>query len=792
MPSEEEQVAVIESSPEPTTQPVSVPKKPKRLTLQERLAAAAKAKRKKAEDTSSPAPEKTPEIAESTPEAELEEPKNTLAALNGENSETGEKNDEKTVPEPEKPSTEVLDVSEPEKELSKEPEQVTDGKLEEPEEKPVSIEAEKVQIDTSIHDREETPPTKTPVDAKDAEIERLKSEVELLKTKLNDQKKEPMPLVRRVPQNKDTEKKLAEKEKLLTQCEKKLAEKENTIQQLMEEGQELSKKELKLNERIRLLVANNTKLESSLKSYAEKNEESLLKLSEIEDLVKNHKLKSVDQLFEVLAAANQKIADLQAALDKQKDSNWEGKYKEVQRLYERELDEKKECKKELSETHVQLELLQNQSRLELQSKTDIIEQLNREMMSSKDESSTEVLRLEAKIESLRMENENFLKTQNPGANGSENNSQMGKKLVDYVDFLKLSDTHQNLQAQYVSSQENWKLIESNLLNKVETLTASVEILKKAKLKSSAEVKKLHSKLNSQLDEIESLKTQLANALEERKEQEFRIEMKKNEYNELEEKLEELKTVFSSDRKNYDVKIKTLTETIHNLENQTPNFTPSMSFDNISSLQGRRGTREGGLHISMDQRLPMQRKFSTQSIASSAMNTPAHAWEEASFISEGPENQIYDNHNTSSFSFNEDIYPFDAPEPGETPLNSHLSSAGAGATKHIQIINKMSASIRRLEAEILTLKEENEQLATEKEYAQREIVDRNELDKKLRELEQRISSLQSELEEKSRREGTLLEVIGEKSEKVGELEADVYDLKDLLRQQVQQMIEMQNK
>ncbi|QBM88625.1 TATA element modulatory factor 1 DNA binding [Metschnikowia aff. pulcherrima] len=774
---EDEQAVTAESSPEPLPLQAAVSKKPKRLTLQERLAAAAKAKRKKAQQVLDLAPATTPETGDLRPDSEAEDQglphaeKSDLKVDSGEISASIQDPDEKVpLPGPE-------DVGKPDGtgEIAKSPTPVPNDT--QSVDNPVHGGSEEAKPPLENGESEDTK-KESLKDSKDVEIERLNSELIQLRAKVDEQAKEQVP--KRMAHLATNDKKLAEKEKLLAQCEKKLLERENTVQQLMEEGQELSKKELKLNERIRTLVANNTKLESSLKSYAEKNEELLLKLGEIEDLVKVHKLKSVDQLFDVLAAANQKTLDLQAALDRQRDSNWEGKYKEMQRLYERELDEKKECKRQLSETNVQLELLQNQSRLELQSKTDIIALLNRELMASKDESSTEVLRLELKIESLRAENENFLKL------GLALDNEHGdvKKLVDYADFLKLSDTHQNLQAQYVSSQENWKMIELSLLSKVDTLTASVDAMKRAKLKSAAELKKLHHTMNSQLEEIETLKSELARAIEEKSEQEFKTQMKINECAEMEEKIDELKSVFNSDRKNYDLKIKTLTDSIQELQNQTPTFPPSVSFDNLS-LQGRRGVRDGGLHISMER--PPVRKFSTHSLASLAMNTPAQIWEENSF--EGADSLMYENHNVSSYSFNEEIYPYDAPEPGETPLSTSFAS---GATKNIQLINKMSSSIRRLEAEINALKDENEQLAAEKESAQREIVDRNELEQKLAALDSRISQLQHELDQKAQNEGTLLEVIGEKLEKVAELEADVADLKDLLRLQVQQMIEMQNK
>lgn len=567
---------------------------------------------------------------------------------------------------------------------------------------------------------------------------------------------------------------------------KKIAEKDTTIAQLMEEGQALSRKELKLNERVRALAANNAKLEASLLDYASKNEEALLKLSEIDDIMKTHKLKLVDQLLLLLDTANQKAADAKNELDREKNANWELKYKELQRLYESELTAKKQAMRELSDANIQLQMLETQSRLELGSKDDIIAHLNLEIIALKDENTTEVARLELKLEGLRLENESFLKMSQNGA-PSTADADVAHKQIDYLDYAKLSETHRNLQAQYVSSQENWKLIESNLLSKVETLSASLELLKKGKLKGAAEVRKLHGQLNVQSEQIEALQKEIADVAAEKKELAFRLQVKERDLVETEEKIEELKGVFHADRQNQEIKIKALTENIANLEAQASVYQASASTDNLTSVHSRR-FRESGLNINLDMRPPM-RNFSSNSFTGLMMNTPTQPWEEANATPVAQYALIYENNNISLLSLNEEIYPYDASDAADTSYTMSALPLSLGATKNIQLINKMSSSIRRLELEILTLKDENETLSREKDVAQQEIVNRLSLDKKVGELEASVGALQKEVEARTKKEETLLEVIGEKSERVAELQADVSDLKDLLRQQVQQMIEM---
>lgn len=722
----EPQAAPAPQVPPPLT-PESSPtqkaqtKRPKRLTLQERLALAAKAKKKLSADAAlhpvdSPI-EPLNASAFALRELLVEEPKHIDSA---------EPEPDRSEPEPGKETEEKVDAANEDVAETQEPE---------------------------------------------SELSQWKAKVDVLTKELAALKESQVAVQ---PQD----------------VQKKLQEKDHTIEQLMEEGEALSKKELKLNERVRTLVANNTKLEASLKSYSEKNEETLLKLSEIEEIMQSHKLKSVEQLLDLLEAANQKATDAQHALEKEKSSNWEAKYKELQRLYETELASKKSYMKELSESNIKLLMLENQAKLELQSKEDIIYNLNLEIIALKDEAGTEVARLESKIEGLRLENESFLKMSHNNGSSESDTTEVAQKQIDYLDYAKLSETHRNLQAQYVSSQENWKLIESNLLSKIENVTASLETVKKSKVKNAAELKKVHTQLNTQAEQSDVLRREISQLAADKKELAFQLQVKKNELGELEEKMEELKTVFNSDRQNYDLKIKALEDSIARMEEQANSFQSSASTDNLSSIQTRR-FRDSGLHINLDLR-PPARNFSGHSFTGSAMNTPIQHWEEAN-TTPLQYQSMYENNNISLTSLNEEIYPFDASDIQDGSVSNTISGVpnSSGATKNIQLISKMSSNIRRLEVDILTLREDNERLLAEKDVAQQEIVNRESLGKRVKELEERIELLQNELGEKARKEETLLEVIGEKSERVAELQADVSDLKDLLRQQVQQMIEMQS-
>lgn len=129
-------------------------------------------------------------------------------------------------------------------------------------------------------------------------------------------------------------------------------------------------------------------------------------------------------------------------------------------------------------------------------------------------------------------------------------------------------------------------------------------------------------------------------------------------------------------------------------------------------------------------------------------------------------------------------------------NSHLNAGNSAnpltAGINIQLINKLSAHVRMLELEVSTLRDETKNLEKEKESASQEIVRLIEDNSKVQEVRDEVTLKETEITDLNNNYQRVLVLLGEKEERLGELNADVDDLKDLLRQQVQQMVEMQEK
>lgn len=545
----------------------------------------------------------------------------------------------------------------------------------------------------------------------------------------------------------------------------KAADKDRIIAELREEGAALSRKEVALTEKTRTLAQENSRLEQALKGYADKNAEALLKLSEIDDVVKSHKVASVDQLLERLQEAHSRASAAEAQLEKEANSNWEARFREAQQRFEAELDERKKCTMAAAALELQLELHAEKRRLELQGKDALVEQLSGEIAALKLENSAEVARLEAKVEDLRVYAEHGAGAASAAAADTAAGAAAPETAphVDYAEYARLLDAHRNLQAQYVSLQENWKLIESTLQGKVDTLTLALEAGKRTKAKQQTELRRAAQQLAAAEDELAQARGTVAEARAAENAARFQLQLKAQEHAELQERLDELRAVFSTDRANLDAKVAALADQVRTLESQAPMADPNGSFLSMDSLPRR-------------PRQPLLLQL--RSLLFQSLLQHLAAWDASPDAAPA----------ALSFLPSDDAagYFEDRDETVASVAGAGFGAA-SGATKHIQIINKMSASIRRLDLEIANLREENEALSGERAAAHQDKLRVYELQKADTQLRDQLAQAAADLALQKRKEETLLQLVGEKSELVEELRADIVDLKEICRQQVQQMV-----
>lgn len=117
------------------------------------------------------------------------------------------------------------------------------------------------------------------------------------------------------------------------------------------------------------------------------------------------------------------------------------------------------------------------------------------------------------------------------------------------------------------------------------------------------------------------------------------------------------------------------------------------------------------------------------------------------------------------------------------INDIISESTVGAGPSVQLVERMSATVRRLESERAASKDDLARITAQRDEAREQVVSlMREADQK-RTSDARVQELQDHVDVLDQRYQTTLEMLGEKSEQVEELQADIADMKKIYRELV---------
>ncbi|KAF4414145.1 Protein sgm1 [Colletotrichum fructicola] len=134
--------------------------------------------------------------------------------------------------------------------------------------------------------------------------------------------------------------------------------------------------------------------------------------------------------------------------------------------------------------------------------------------------------------------------------------------------------------------------------------------------------------------------------------------------------------------------------------------------------------------------------------------------------------------------------FDGVETTSSPrqmMQDMVSVSTVGAGPSVQLVERMSAAIRRLEAEKVTSREELARISGQRDEARAEIATLMKEMESGKVASKRVAELEGQVEDINSRYQMTLEVLGEKSELVEELRADVQDVKAMYRDLVERTV-----
>lgn len=526
-----------------------------------------------------------------------------------------------------------------------------------------------------------------------------------------------------------------------------LKEKDDKIAQLLKEGENLSMRELKYTNTIK-------KLKASESDY----DREIQRLTKKVDSLESEKKSSKDETKRLKESEQQltvKSKTLQIQLDNEREALQE------------EINRNKELSKKIEELSQVLIQEKNQSFNTINELKRSLEKERQKAKSSKEDSLAEINRLEGKIEQLRYQSENA----------------QAHTTTDDESYLKLIRQHDTLQSQYTSATENWQSIEASLMSKISNLEIEVSNFKD-KLESSEKKNEILSNdLRSRVEEIEKLKKELKTLTLENSRSQTKLTTLSKDYEELQGDLERKEMSFNKEKAALEYEVvnlkKQFKETVQpqHLSIPTSHSTGEFSPQIPQSTSTPSFKRGGSWEISLGESSTTPR----QSRKSSALYFPTYNQRNGSF-DENIEN-------SSDFDDNDTV---NSPVSQYNNGTRYDNTSSINGGHSVQMLGKMSSQVRRLETELSTLKEEMEKLTEDKKAANEEIVRLMKDNENVQFYKSKIEELEVQVDNYTKRHEKTLEILGEKSEQVEELKADVQDLKDLCRQQVQQLVDLQTR
>ncbi|EFR00376.1 M protein repeat protein [Nannizzia gypsea CBS 118893] len=577
--------------------------------------------------------------------------------------------------------------------------------------------------------------------------------------------------------------------------EKKLSEKEEKIAALMEEGHKLSRTELEHRSTIKKLrqyIAESTKSQADLKRRIDKMERDL---NQANDRAKraeaaekrataslNKQSSAEEDLESTIAERNilkATVSDLSYQLSRASARAEAAERKAEEETAQVESRQVTELKEEISSAKVEHDLSEEKLRREIE---DLKESLGREKERSRTqevELRGEQSVLESKMESLRARAEEASSSATGDAQA---------KLLRQVETL---------QTQYAVASDNWHGIETSLLSRL----ASVEKERDDFAKREGDMRR---KVRESALKVKRAEGDCENSREVSRELERNLEESQHEVKKLQAKVEKLEEELLAAQQDLLKQKETLDATWEQrledekskwqesivaspsvLQARGESITPSRRSDVLSSLSEIPNSRRSSILPKLDTP-PRQNSYSSLN-SNPLLRAATH----------DTSSPLVDNVSVQTLEpdeyFSGSITPATPSVPGTHTQNSRgahdvVSASTVAAGPSVQLVERMSATVRRLESERAGFKDELERITSQRDEARREVVELMKEVEEKRVGDDEVRKLEEQVQKLNERYQTTLEMLGEKSEQVEELKADIADLKDIYRDTLQKHLQ----
>ena len=591
--------------------------------------------------------------------------------------------------------------------------------------------------------------------------------------------------------------------------QKTLAEKDERIALLMEEGEKLSKNEMKHLQTIKKLRAQKAEDDKST-TDAKKRESELrqrLRRAEVESRQANEKLKKIEGIekqVDELRVDRENAAELVKSLTVQ--------LKEAKERAERAEKEAKEkasevdkgrmaaLENEVEDAQIERKLAEDRAAAEIKKMKEDAEGLKQRFSVRELELKNEIAGLESRLEAMRSRAEEATAGDGFALSGADSN----------VGLLRQVEM---LQRQYSLAKENWEAIEASLNGRLAALERERDEASKRETDARKRARDVGTKSRRVEEELEGKVEEMRSVAGELKGREDEVASLRTRLEEREDALSDAKTEADRQKKLWEVELQQRIEeermkwfqnlgtagqkTSQALRNESLMTTSRKTSERDVTTLRRPGTGTStnrltshelsALHTDYVPRPASRRSSNFPSsqtatakspLERSGDPSPAISRQESTFSFTSPsDNNIPP---TPSIEIDEEPFP-DSPDRTINDLVSTSSPAGPS----VQLVERMSAAVRRLESEKAGFKDEITRLSSQRDSARDEVVSLMREVEEKRAADAKVEVLGRELDTLKGRYEASLEMLGEREEEVEELRGDVRELKRLYRELVEE-------
>ncbi|KAL4997163.1 TATA element modulatory factor 1 TATA binding-domain-containing protein [Aspergillus recurvatus] len=577
-------------------------------------------------------------------------------------------------------------------------------------------------------------------------------------------------------------------------ADRQLREKDERIALLLEEGQKLSKTEMDhrtLIKKLRQQLAENSKLQVEAKKKNDRlerdlaNAEARAKRAEAAEKRATGSLsaqtKTARDLEAVTAerdALSQTVQEMKGQLARAVSRADAAEAKASSDALEREKQRANQLEEELSSAKIEREISEEKLKKEIAGLKETIEQEKERARVLEVELKGEQSVLESKMESLRSRAEE-------ASSGVAGDAQ-----------VKLLRQIETLQTQYAAASENWQALEGSLLSRLANVEKERDEVARREAEARRKIREVNLKakrLEEELEDAQETQHDLSNKIEEHSQElqkaEQRLRKAADELTAARNEMAEQKAVSDATwaQKLEDERTKWREQAMRPINPLRRNESPVSShrpgiLDAPMSLSDYRPTsrRSSAIPGVIPDISTPPRQNSLPVSASQSVLSPILS-DKGSFptVPESPKLLDLDEFFTGSRTPS----AFGGTTTHSRGINDIISESTVGAGPSVQLVERMSATVRRLESERAASKDELARITAQRDEAREQVVELMREVEEKRVSDAQVQKLQQKLEDLDRRYETTLELLGEKSEQVEELQADIADLKKIYRELV---------